>query len=101
MQTHLKNLPFHSVPTLGTYNDADVFPSHIFPLSESVQNTLGHSRFVLQIKAKRSNLFPPQKKSASFQLLMICKTRPENKDLYFDQYLCEKIPKSFSLSVCF
>lgn len=101
MQTHSKNSPLHSIPTLGEYNAADVFPSPIFPLSESLQNTLGHLHFVLPTKPKRNNSFSFRERSASLQILMIWKTRPEDKDLYFDQYLCEKIPKSFCLSVCF
>ena len=57
IQTQLKNYFPYNVPTLGTYNAVDVFPSCIFLLSKSLQNTLGHSRFVLRAKPKRSHIF--------------------------------------------
>lgn len=83
MQTQLKNSFPYSIPTLGTYNAVDAFPSCIFLLSESVQNTLGHPHFVLQTKPKRSHLFFSLERSISLQLLMNCKVQTRRQSFVF------------------
>lgn len=97
-QTHLKNSPLHSVPIMGAYNSADVFAGHISPLSESVQNIPGVT-FCFTNKTQEKQSFSTSERSAFLQLLMVEKTRLEDKDLYFDQYLCEQIARSFCLFV--
>lgn len=96
--THLKKPPVHSAPILGVYNPADVFASHIFPLSASVQNTPGVA-FCFTNKTQEKQSFSSSERSAFLQLLMMGETRLEDKDLYFDQYLSEQIVKSFCLFV--
>lgn len=73
-------------------------PVIFFPLSESVQNTPGVT-FCFTNKTHETQSFSSSERSAFLQLLMMEKTRLEDKDLYFDQYLGEKITKSFCLFV--
>lgn len=103
MQTQLKKSFVYSVPTLGTYNAVDVFPSCIFLLSESVQSKLGHSNFVLQTEPKRSHLFYFLFRMKDITNVINELQRPdqETKLFFLTNIILRKIPRSFCLPFCF